>query len=105
MRPAQGGGSDSESEPNHPHDEDEDKDNLVYTAMQPGHGLAFRSRILPRHSKGITTAPGKLGAGETETEADEPVRIGYYYFLIEIFNSVTSQNIYRQHVSCQFLVR
>ena len=79
MRPAQGAGSDSESEPNRPHDEDEDKDNMIYTAKQPGgpgHGVAFRSRILPRHSKGITTAPGQQGAGETETEADEPVRIG-----------------------------
>jgi hypothetical protein len=74
MRPAQGACSDNESEPDHPHDEDED--NMIYTAKQPGHGAAaFRSRILPRHSKGITTAPGQHGAGETETEADEPVRI------------------------------
>jgi hypothetical protein len=75
MRPAQGACSDSESEPDHPHDEDED--NMIYTAKQPGQGVALRSRILPRHPKGITTAPGQLGAGETETEADEPVRIRY----------------------------
>jgi hypothetical protein len=86
MRPAQGAScSDSESEPDHPHDEDADN-NVIYTAkqqqqqqqsQQPGHhGAAFlRSRILPRHPKSITTAPGQHGAGETETEADEPVRI------------------------------
>jgi len=73
MRPAQGACSDSESEPVHPHDEDED--NMIYTSKQPGHGATFRSRIISRHSKGITTAPGQLGAGETETEADEPVKI------------------------------
>ena len=87
MRPAQGQGacSDSESEPDHdhPHDEEDEDNNVIYTAkQQPGHGqghghgtAAFRSRVLPRHSKGITTAPGQHGAGETETEADEPVRI------------------------------
>jgi hypothetical protein len=89
MRPAQGGASsDSESEPDHPpHDEDEDSNNMIYTTKQQqpagqGHGstagtAAFRSRFLPRHSKGITTTPGQHGAGETETEADEPVRIRY----------------------------
>jgi hypothetical protein len=73
MRLTRGAGSDSESEPD-PLDEDED--GMIYTAKQAGHGhgATFRSRILPRHSKGITTAPGQLGAGETETEADEPVR-------------------------------
>jgi hypothetical protein len=72
MRPARGGvASDSESELD-PLDEDED--GMIYTANQIAHGINFRSRILPRHSKGITTAPGQLGAGETETEADEPVR-------------------------------
>jgi hypothetical protein len=72
MRPAQGGvASDSESEPD-PLDEDED--GMLYTANQLANGANLRSRILPRHSKGITTAPGQLGAGETETEADEPVR-------------------------------
>jgi hypothetical protein len=91
MRPAaQGASSDSESEPDHPHDEEDEDNNVIYTAkqqqqqqqpqQQPGHGAttapSFRSRILPRHhSKGITTAPGQHGAGETETEADEPVRI------------------------------
>jgi hypothetical protein len=85
MRPAHHGGasSDSESEPDHaPHDDDEE-DNVIFTAKQLGHGAAaFRSR---RHSKGITTAPGQLGAGETETEADEPVSICHFYsFLIEI---------------------
>ena len=71
MRLARAGSSDSESEPD---PLDEDDDGMIYTAKQLGHGTAFRSRILPRHSKGITTAPGELGAGETETEADEPVR-------------------------------
>jgi len=70
MRPAEGASSDSESSPDHPHDEDEDS--LIFTTKQPVHGATFRSRILPRHSKGITTAPGQQGAGETETEADEP---------------------------------
>ena len=88
MRPAAHHGdasSDSESEPDPAPDEDEDdEDNVIFTAAkQPGHGTAvFRSR---RHSKGITTAPGQLGAGETETEADEPVSICHFYsFLIEI---------------------
>lgn len=66
---------------------------MIYTAkQQPGHGhaAAFRSRIFPRHSKGITTAPGQLGAGETETEADEPVRkLNSSTFLIENFNLVS----------------
>ena len=84
MRPAQGAEcSDSESEPDHPHDEDEDNNMIYTTGKQSGqhHGAAatFRPRILPRHSKGITTAPGQHGAGETETEADEPVRIRYCY--------------------------
>jgi hypothetical protein len=90
MRPAHGASSDSESEPDHAHD-DEGEDNVIFTTakQQPGlgHGTAFRSRILPRHSKGITTAPGQLGAGETETEADEPVSTCHFYsFLIENFN-------------------
>ncbi|KAI0273252.1 hypothetical protein BGY98DRAFT_921476 [Russula aff. rugulosa BPL654] len=88
MRPATQGGacSDSESEPDHPHDEEDEDKNVIYTSKQQqqqqpglGHGTgaitaaAFRSRFLPRHhSKGITTAPGQHGAGETETEADEP---------------------------------
>ena len=71
MRPMQDASSDSESDPD-PLDEDED--GIVYTAKHLSNGVAFRSRIFPRHSKGITTAPGQLGAGETETEADEPVR-------------------------------
>ena len=77
MRPVQGTGSGSEPEPEPDHPDEENDDNMIYTAKQPGHGVAFRSRILPRHSKGVTTAPGQLCAGETETEADEPVRIGY----------------------------
>lgn len=101
MRPAQGAScSDSDSEPDHPHDEDADN-NVIYTAKQqqqqsqsqPGHhGAAFlRSRILPRHPKSITTVPGQHGAGETETEADEPVRIPSFcqhvsFLHIEIFN-------------------
>ena len=73
MRLTRGASSDSESEPD-PLDED-DEGSMICTVkqQQPGHGAAFRSRIFPRHSKGITTAPGQLGAGETETEADEPV--------------------------------
>jgi hypothetical protein len=63
--------SDSESDPD---PLDEDDDGMLYTAKHIGNGVALRSRIFPRHSKGITTAPGELGAGETETEADEPVR-------------------------------
>jgi hypothetical protein len=73
MRPAQGGVvSDSESERD-PHDEDED--GMIYTTNHLAHGTNFRSR---RHSKGITTAPGQLGAGETETEADEPVSHAFH---------------------------
>jgi hypothetical protein len=63
--------SDSESDPD-PLDDDEDS--IIYTAKHLSNGVAVRSRIFPRHSKGITTAPGQLGAGETETEADEPPR-------------------------------
>jgi hypothetical protein len=63
--------SDSESDPD-PLDDDEDS--IIYTAKHLSNGVVVRSRIFPRHSKGITTAPGQLGAGETETEADEPVR-------------------------------
>jgi hypothetical protein len=103
MRPAEGASSDSESEPDHPHDEDED--NILFTTKQPIHGATFRSRILPRHSKGITTAPGQLGAGETETEADEPVSIPRCYnFLIGI-DFIISQNTYQQHGLCPFRVR
>ena len=90
MRLTRGASSDSESEPD---PLDEDGDAMIYTAkQQPGHGhaAAFRSRIFPRHSKGITTAPGQLGAGETETEADEPVRkLNSSTFLIENFNLVS----------------
>jgi hypothetical protein len=75
-----GGDSDSESEPD-PLDEDED--GMIYTAkqQQSTYSATFRSRIFPRHSKGITTAPGQLGAGETETEADEPVSVPIYQLL------------------------
>jgi hypothetical protein len=96
MRPAQGAsGSDSESDQDHPHDEDEDNNMIYTTTKQPGqhHGAAasaFRSRILPRHSKGITTAPGQHGAGETETEADEPVRIRRYEIPDRNFNRLIS---------------
>ncbi|KAI0248544.1 N-glycosylation protein-domain-containing protein [Lactifluus subvellereus] len=72
MRPAQGVvAPDSGSEPD---SLDEDEDGMMYTANQLAHGTTFRSRILPRHPKGITTTPGQLGAGETETEVDEPPR-------------------------------
>ncbi len=71
MRHTQGASSDSESDLD-PLDEDEDS--MIYTTKHLGNGAACRSRMMPRHAKGITTAPGQLGAGETETEADEPVR-------------------------------
>jgi hypothetical protein len=95
MRLTRGASSDSESEPD-PLDED-DEGGMVYTAkqqpQQPGHGAAFRSRIFPRHSKGITTAPGQLGAGETETEADEPVsnRVVPATFLIQLLTHFITQ--------------
>jgi hypothetical protein len=109
MRPAQGGvESDSESERDH-HDEDED--GMIYAANHLAHGTNFRSRILPRHTKGITTAPGQLGAGETETEADEPVstRRNLYnlkkFFLKTFVVTPTSRDICQPRVSFQFLVR
>ncbi|KAH9043475.1 hypothetical protein EDB83DRAFT_2317967 [Lactarius deliciosus] len=68
MRP-QGASSDSESDPD---SFNEDEDSMIYTAKHLGNGIAFRSRIFPRHFKSITTTPGQLGAGETETEANEP---------------------------------
>jgi hypothetical protein len=85
MRFTRGASSDGESEPD-PLDED-DESNMIYTAkQQPGHGVPVRSRSFPRHSKGITTAHGQLGAGETETEADEPVRIYTHHVPDRIFN-------------------
>ncbi|KAH9052939.1 hypothetical protein EDB83DRAFT_2521724 [Lactarius deliciosus] len=68
MRP-QGASSDSKSDPD---SFDEDEDSMIYTTKHLGNGIAFRSCIFPRHFKSITTAPGQLGAGETETEANEP---------------------------------
>jgi hypothetical protein len=89
MRPTQGASSDSELDPD-PLDENEDS--MIYTAKHLGNGLAFRSRILPRHSKGITTAPGQLGAGETETEADEPVRTPLPFLLkiLTLLSTITT---------------
>ncbi|KAH9045409.1 hypothetical protein EDB85DRAFT_2137468 [Lactarius pseudohatsudake] len=49
MRP-QGASSDSESDPD-PFDKEED--NMIYTAKHLGNGIAFRSRIFPRHSKDV----------------------------------------------------
>lgn len=81
-------------------DLDDDKDNMIYTAWRPGFShAAANTSIRPRifrppianallsasgsglssrnrtHDKLICTKPGVEGAGETETEADEPVRI------------------------------
>ena len=83
MRPTQDASSDSDSDPD-PLDDDEDS--MIYTAKHLSNGVAFRSRIFPRHSKGITTAPGQFGAGETETEADEPVRTPFCAAPVFYFN-------------------
>lgn len=66
--------------------DDRDNGNIIYTARDsqrtPGASTRsnanLRSRLFGGHvsskePKCITTTPGKLGAGETETEADEPV--------------------------------
>lgn len=89
MRTTQDASSDSDSDPE-PLDEDEDS--MIYTAKHLSNGVAFRSRIFPRHSKGITTAPGQLGAGETETEADEPVRTPFCATLFSILTCILSTN-------------
>ncbi|KAL1674301.1 hypothetical protein EV122DRAFT_293557 [Schizophyllum commune] len=53
-------------ESRNPSDDDErTDDDVIYTAWASGQAHA---------AKPITTAPGQLGAGETETEADEPPR-------------------------------
>ncbi|KAI4518207.1 hypothetical protein K525DRAFT_250663 [Schizophyllum commune Loenen D] len=46
-------------------DDERTDDDVIYTAWTSGQAHA---------AKPITTAPGQLGAGETETEADEPPR-------------------------------
>ncbi|KAL1665384.1 N-glycosylation protein-domain-containing protein [Schizophyllum commune] len=46
-------------------DDERTDDDVIYTAWASGQAHA---------AKPITTAPGQLGAGETETEADEPPR-------------------------------
>lgn len=66
--------------------DDRDNGNIIYTARDsprtPGastrSNASLRTRLFGGHvsskePKCITTTPGKLGAGETETEADEPV--------------------------------
>jgi len=61
-------------------DNDDEDDGLIFTSWNPTQPSAptIRPRLFgPRHRekpKSITTTPGLLGAGETETEADEPVR-------------------------------
>jgi hypothetical protein len=61
-------------------DNDDEDDGLIFTSWNPTQPPAssIRPRLFgPRHRekpKCITTTPGLLGAGETETEADEPVR-------------------------------
>ena len=83
------------------HDEHEEQDNPIYTTRRARSALELRARPamapstrfpahLPRATglsafigegfiwrkpkiTQITTAPGQLGAGETETEPDEPV--------------------------------
>ena len=62
-------------------DRDRD-DGLIYTSWNPNNfpnslrARLFRNRTSARDKpKCITTTPGLLGAGETETEADEPVSL------------------------------
>ena len=74
-------------------DNDDDDDGLIFTSWSPTQPPAssIRSRHFgPRHRekpKCITTTPGLLGAGETETEADEPVRRRLVDILILTANS------------------
>jgi len=81
-----------------PDDEEEDEASVIYTARRTRSHQDFHRPTSPRVTKDsrttginailsvslgwrkpkleqITTAPGQLGAGETETEADEPVSI------------------------------
>ncbi|KAI0065146.1 hypothetical protein BV25DRAFT_140327 [Artomyces pyxidatus] len=61
--------------------EQEEDDAMIYTAKKLGQGgPGFRTRFLGKQPKGITTTPGQLGAGETETETDEPVSLPYASF-------------------------
>ncbi|KAI0315488.1 N-glycosylation protein-domain-containing protein [Amylostereum chailletii] len=71
-------------------DSDEGEGMLYTSATRAGTG-GFRSRFLgmggaggmKQTAKSITTAPGQVGAGETETEADEPVS----FFLLTLFRT------------------
>lgn len=102
--------------------DDEDTTNIIYTARRTRSNqdiyrhtnmrVAKDSRASGFHaflsvglgwrrpkSEQITTAPGQLGAGETETEADEPVRI--YQHIPRTFltwKRVCSHDIFRRRV-------
>lgn len=55
-------------------DDDEDEEGPIYTRKSSCTSLRIRftaSRIQENEPKGITTAPGLLGAGETETEGED----------------------------------
>ena len=83
-------------------DHDDDNDGMIYTSWSSkskrdseGAGKSstnLRTRLFGGHEggsswkgpKSITTTPGRLGAGETETEADEPVSLPFRYDFITI---------------------
>ncbi|THH16091.1 hypothetical protein EW146_g4506 [Bondarzewia mesenterica] len=85
---------DTESDADDDDDDDDDDDidapfgaEMIYTANKLDKGSSgFRTRFLSNGGvgpslngkyqipKGVTTTPGQLGAGETETETDEPPR-------------------------------
>ena len=78
-----------------PSDRDEaSSEEMIYTAKKLGQGSSgFRTRFLSSSSvnpsahgkhqipKSVTTTPGQLCAGETETETDEPVSASEIYHL------------------------
>ena len=70
-----------------------------------GEGVGWRKPKITQ----ITTALGQLGAGETETEADEPVRVASLYAIGSTLSAggskrplLPSQTIFRPPVSCLF---
>lgn len=56
-------------------DDETDDDDVIYTARR----TTLRTRLFGGRSKAdtISTNPGQRGAGETETELDEPVRVSF----------------------------
>jgi hypothetical protein len=61
-------------------DDNTEDDDVIYTARRRGNGNGngaptLRTRLFGGRGKAdtISTAPGRRGAGETETELDEPV--------------------------------